>query len=69
LSGTGQVQQRIADIMSEAWIAFARDGDPNHAGLPTWTPYTAERRATMLIDTDPTMVNDPRGPYVSLLGP
>jgi para-nitrobenzyl esterase len=69
LSGTGDAPQRIADMMSEAWIAFARDGDPNHPGLPTWTPYTAEHRATMLIDAEPAVVNDPRGPYVSLLGP
>ena len=55
--------------MSEAWIAFARDGDPNHAGLPTWAPYTTERRATLLINTEPRLVDDPRGPYLSLLGP
>ena len=29
--------------MSEAWLAFARSGDPNHAALPAWKPYTAER--------------------------
>jgi para-nitrobenzyl esterase len=69
LSGIGEEQQRIADMMSEAWIAFARNGDPNHAGLPTWLPYSAEQRATMLIDNAPTIVNDPRGPYLTLLGP
>ena len=69
LYGTGEAQQRIADMMSEAWIAFARDGDPNHAGLPAWAPYTAERRATLLINTEPRLVDDPRGPYLSLLGP
>jgi para-nitrobenzyl esterase len=40
----------LAERMSEAWIAFARDGDPNHAGLPDWPPYTTDGRATMLFD-------------------
>jgi para-nitrobenzyl esterase len=69
LAGIGAEQQRIADMMSDAWIAFARKGDPNHAGLPTWVPYTAGRRATMLIDAAPELVDDPRGAYLSLLGP
>ena len=22
--------------MSSAWVAFARTGNPNHAGIPSW---------------------------------
>jgi len=36
--------------VSEAWATFARSGDPNHAGIPKWEPYTADNRATMLFD-------------------
>jgi len=68
MSGVGAEQQRIADMMSEAWIAFARTGDPNNSSLPKWEPYTVERRATMIIDTEPALVDHPRGPYLSLLG-
>lgn len=61
MSGTGEEQQAIADMMSEAWLAFARTGNPNHNGLPDWTPYDAEKRPTMVFNTTPSLVNDPRG--------
>ena len=58
---TGPWGQTMADRMSDALLAFARTGDPNHAGLPTWTPYSRERRETMIMDLPPRMENDPRG--------
>jgi para-nitrobenzyl esterase len=42
--------QAIADVMHRAWIAFARNGDPNHDGLPTWPAYNATARSTMHFD-------------------
>ncbi|MGH9170975.1 MAG: carboxylesterase/lipase family protein [Acidimicrobiales bacterium] len=42
----------LAERMSEAWLAFARTGDPSHAGLPEWPPYSLEDRATMIFDAD-----------------
>lgn len=50
----------VEDAMSEAWIAFARTGNPNHAGLPGWPAYDAGSRATMIFDTQSKVVNDPR---------
>ena len=47
--------------MSRAWVAFARSGDPNHAGLPRWEPFTADRRATMMLNTECRLVRDPYG--------
>jgi para-nitrobenzyl esterase len=61
MSGVGDKQQALADAMSEAWLAFARSGNPNHAGLPTWPRYDAETKATMVFDNKPQVVNDPRG--------
>lgn len=52
----------VEDAMSEAWIAFARTGNPNHAGLPTWPTYDAQNRATMIFDAQSNVVNDPRAP-------
>lgn len=36
--------------MSSAWIQFARTGNPNVEGLPTWEPYTVEKGATMIFN-------------------
>jgi hypothetical protein len=52
LAGTKPDRQQLADRMSEAWLAFGRSGDPNHAGLPTWPAYTARDRATLLFDSE-----------------
>jgi para-nitrobenzyl esterase len=47
--------------MSEAWVAFARTGDPGPRGLPAWPAFDPERRATMVFDTTPRLVDDPYG--------
>ena len=57
----GPEAQAMSDVMSDALLAFARSGDPNHAGLPRWTPYSLERRETMVMDLPPRMADDPRG--------
>jgi len=51
----------IAENMSEAWLAFARDGVPGYHGLPTWPAYTPEERATIIFDTTCRVENDPGG--------
>lgn len=61
MSGTGPEPQRIADLMSEAWIAFARTGNPNNDLLPEWPAYDTEDRASMVFDLEPEVVNDVRG--------
>jgi para-nitrobenzyl esterase len=58
--GTGQDRYALADKMSNAWVSFARTGNPNHKGLPTWSPYDATKRATMVFNTpESKAVNDP----------
>jgi para-nitrobenzyl esterase len=39
--------RRLAPLVSDAWIALARDGDPNHPGLPDWPRY-GEDGATLV---------------------
>ena len=50
----------LAASMSEAWIHFARHGDPNHPSLPRWDRYDAQRRATMIFDVPCGSEDDPR---------
>jgi para-nitrobenzyl esterase len=57
--GDGADRYALADRMSRAWVAFARSGNPNHKGLPTWEPFTAEKRATMIFNTECRAVDDP----------
>jgi para-nitrobenzyl esterase len=52
----------VENAMSDAWIAFARTGNPTHAGLPAWPKYDAQTRATLVFDTTSKVVNDPRAP-------
>jgi para-nitrobenzyl esterase len=60
ITGARADRQQLADLMSEAWLAFARNGDPNHAALPAWKPYTAERRDTLIFDVPPHAEQAPR---------
>ncbi len=57
--GSGTDRQPLADRMSQAWVAFARTGDPNHAGLPRWEPFTANERATMMLSAECRLARDP----------
>lgn len=57
--GPGPEPQRIADLMSSAWIAFARNGDPNTNELPPWPPYDLKNRATMVFNLDSEVQQDP----------
>jgi para-nitrobenzyl esterase len=45
--------------VSNAWVTFARTGNPNHADLPPWPKYTSELRPTMQFDTPCEVRNDP----------
>ncbi len=50
MSGGTREAYALADKMSFAWINFAKKGNPNHAGLPTWPAYTTANTATMHLD-------------------
>jgi para-nitrobenzyl esterase len=47
--------------MQDAWLAFARSGDPNAPGVPQWPRYDIHRRATMEFGKVTGLVNDPAG--------
>ena len=59
--GTGHELQPMADKISAAWVAFARTGKPNHKGIPNWPAFNTSERATMILNTECKVVNDPYG--------
>jgi para-nitrobenzyl esterase len=59
-TGATPQAQVVADRMSDAFIAFARRGDPNHRGIPHWPRYDLPRRATMIFDVQTRVFDDPR---------
>ncbi len=46
--GTGSAADRLSRNMQEAWVAFARMGDPSGSGIGLWPPY-GDRRTTMIL--------------------
>lgn len=60
-TGVTAEAQKTADQMSDAFIAFARTGNPNHAGLPHWRPYELNNRSTMIFNAESKLADDPRG--------
>jgi para-nitrobenzyl esterase len=58
-TGRSAAAQGIADQMSASWVAFARTGNPNHKGIPTWRPWDPGTRATLVFGPKTAAVNDP----------
>jgi para-nitrobenzyl esterase len=56
--GTGPEAGQVAAQMSQAWIDFARRGDPSPAGK-TWPRYDPEKRATIIFNSSTRIVDDP----------
>ena len=49
----------LAKKVSASWVAFARTGNPNVPGLPTWPAYGAATRDTMLFNNASRVAQDP----------
>ncbi len=51
--------QKLSEKMMDAWISFARTGNPNHKNIPEFPPYDLEKRATIVFDKEVTVKDDP----------
>ena len=49
-TGGGERPRRLASVMSEAWIHFARSGNPSHRNLRQWQPYSVADKDTMIFN-------------------
>jgi para-nitrobenzyl esterase len=49
----------LARRLHRTWAEFIRHGDPNNDDIPPWPLYEPQRRATMILDDDCTVADDP----------
>ncbi len=61
MTGGGVEARALAGKMCDAWIRFARTGDPNHPQLPHWPAFSAETVPTMIFDHPPRVEMNPDG--------
>jgi para-nitrobenzyl esterase len=59
MTGAAQSRYQLGHVMSAAWAAFARNGDPNHADMPRWRPFDPTDYPTMVFGDEVKSVNDP----------
>jgi para-nitrobenzyl esterase len=52
---------RVSNALADAFISLARNGDPNHSGIPHWPRHTLAARETMIFGERVYAANDPRG--------
>jgi para-nitrobenzyl esterase len=57
-TGAGPEAYALAAKVSRAWVQFARTGNPNHPGLPTWPAFTPQTGALLLIDNKSEVRNN-----------
>jgi len=51
----------LIEQVQNAWINFARNGDPNHSDLPVWPQYNEKEKPKMVFNVKPGVENDPDG--------
>jgi para-nitrobenzyl esterase len=61
LIGDDPDRKKAALNMSEMWTTFARTGRPGAKGQPEWPAYDMQERATMMIDAQCRVEDDPFG--------
>jgi para-nitrobenzyl esterase len=61
MTGGGADARALAEMVSDAWIHFARSGNPNHPQMPHWRTFSVEQVPTMIFDNHTQLINNPDG--------
>ena len=51
--------ETLSRQIAGAWAGFAKSGNPNHSGMPSWPAFDVHKRSTMVFDLPSRVVNDP----------
>ncbi|MDD1449663.1 carboxylesterase family protein [Sphingomonas sp. H160509] len=63
LNGPNPSSMKMAERAASIWGAFAATGNPNNPALPHWPAYEQSKRATLILDNDTRVENDPRAKF------
>ena len=66
-TGGGPEALNVEQQVSDAWISFARYGNPNHDGLPNWTRVFPENAPTMILDATSRIEVERDEPMLSVI--
>jgi carboxylesterase type B len=71
-SGVGPEAEHLSAQMMDAWLAFAKTGDPSHPGIGVWPAYSTDKRQTMIFGkrcgAQVAPFEEERGVWDALLG-
>ena len=59
MTGAAEERYQLAHVMSAAWAAFARTGNPDHADMPHWPAFDPASYPTMVFGSQVAVQNDP----------
>jgi para-nitrobenzyl esterase len=59
MTGAAQERYQLGHVMSAAWAAFARTGNPNHAEMPNWPAFEPTSYPTMVFGANVRLAKDP----------
>ena len=57
LVGKATNTDTLCESMMDAWLSFARTGNPNHKGIPQWPTYEKNNRSTLVFGNQIKIAN------------
>jgi para-nitrobenzyl esterase len=57
LVGNASNTENLCERMMDAWLSFARDGNPNHDRIPHWPTYEEKNRSTLVLGNEIKIAN------------